>query len=253
MLFYFSGTGNSRYIAECIGGILDEAPADIKPLLQTQDTYKSETPFVFVTPTYAWRLPRLVASWMQKQKFCGNANAYFVMTCGSEIGNAQKSLQALCAECGLQYCGVYPVVMPENYIAMFSAPTVAQAQKILAAAAPAPAEAAAYIVQNKPFPQRRVTPLDRLYSGPVNPLFYRLFVKAKPFYATDACIACGKCVQACPLGNIRLQAGKPVWGDTCTHCMACIAYCPKTAVEYGRKSAGKPRYTLEKAKKDEER
>ena len=51
--------------------------------------------------------------------------------------------------------------------------------------------------------------------------------------ATDACIGCGKCVELCPLNNIRLENGKPVWGKHCTHCMACICYCPKEAIEYG--------------------
>ena len=35
-------------------------------------------------------------------------------------------------------------------------------------------------------------------SGPVNPVFYRFFVKADAFRATDACIGCGKCEARCP-------------------------------------------------------
>ena len=68
-------------------------------------------------------------------------------------------------------------------------------------------------------------------------------VKAKPFYTTDACVACGKCAELCVLNNITLNADeKPVWGDNCTHCMACICNCPAEAIEYGKKSQGKPRY-----------
>ena len=37
-----------------------------------------------------------------------------------------------------------------------------------------------------------------------------------------------------------------VWGSDCTHCMACICDCPAEAIEYGKKSVGKPRYTFEK-------
>ena len=82
-------------------------------------------------------------------------------------------------------------------------------------------------------------------SGPVNPVFYRFFVKAEAFRATDACIGCGRCVELCPLNNVHLKNGKPVWGKNCTHCMACICYCPKEAIEYGEKSKGKPRYHFE--------
>lgn len=65
------------------------------------------------------------------------------------------------------------------------------------------------------------------------------------FTVSDACIGCGKCVQLCPLNNIRLDKDKPVWGSNCTHCMACICYCPKEAIEYGKRSVGKPRYHFE--------
>ena len=82
-------------------------------------------------------------------------------------------------------------------------------------------------------------------AGDTAPVFYRFFVKADAFRATDACIGCGKCVELCPLNNIRLENGKPVWGKNCTHCMACICHCPKEAIEYGKKSKGKPRYHFE--------
>ena len=44
------------------------------------------------------------------------------MTCGSEIGNAARYNQALCRKKGLRHRGTLPVVMPENYIALFDAP-----------------------------------------------------------------------------------------------------------------------------------
>ena len=81
--------------------------------------------------------------------------------------------------------------------------------------------------------------------GGVRPIFYRFFVKADAFTASDACIGCGKCVRECPLNNIHLEQGKPTWGKNCTHCMECICYCPKEAIEYGKKSVGKPRYHFE--------
>ena len=86
-------------------------------------------------------------------------------------------------------------------------------------------------------------------SGPVNPVFYRFFVKAEAFRATDSCIGCGKCVELCPLNNIRLENGRPVWGKNCTHCMACICYCPKEAIEYGKRAKVSPGITLKRWKR----
>ena len=34
-------------------------------------------------------------------------------------------------------------------------------------------------------------------------------------------------------------------GTHCTHCKACICYCPKESIEYGKKSRGKPQYHFE--------
>lgn len=74
-------------------------------------------------------------------------------------------------------------------------------------------------------------------SSAVNPIFYPLFVKAKPFAAGNACISCGKCEKLCPMNNITLPNGRPVWGDNCTQCMACICYCPTEAIEYGKRAS----------------
>ena len=79
----------------------------------------------------------------------------------------------------------------------------------------------------------------------VNPIFYKFFVKANAFTASSACIGCGQCVKRCPMNNVTFKDGKPVWGKACTHCMACICYCPVSAIEYGKKSVGQPRYHFE--------
>ncbi|MGN0520886.1 MAG: EFR1 family ferrodoxin [Candidatus Fimenecus sp.] len=252
MIFYFSGTGNSRFAAETVGKALSETPISVNALLQKQNRaaggeYVSETPFVFVSPTYAWRISRVMENFIRENTFSGCRNAYFLMTCGDSIGAAAQYLQALCTEKGLQFCGVQKIVMPENYIAMFSAPEKTEAQKIIENAVPVLNTAAEAVRAKKDFPPQKISAFDRVYSGPVNALFYKLFVSAKGFYATDACVSCEQCVRICPLNNIKLQNGKPVWGADCTHCMACICHCPKEAIEYKTKSKGQPRYTAEKA------
>ena len=62
----------------------------------------------------------------------------------------------------------------------------------------------------------------------------------------SACIGCGKCAKLCPLNNIMLKDGKPVWGDECTHCMACIGNCPTEAIEYGSITQKKEKYNFGK-------
>ena len=136
--------------------------------------------------------------------------------------------------------------MPENYIAMFNAPGEEESRAIVAKAKPVLEQAGELIRQGKDLPVPKVSLLDKLKSGPINEGFYKFYVKADAFFATDACTGCGFCVEACPLNNIRLNDGKPVWGKNCTHCMACICGCPTEAIEYGKRSRGKPRYQCPK-------
>ena len=167
------------------------------------------------------------------------------MTCGSEIGNAAQYNYALCQEKQLTYMGTAQIVMPENYIAMFDAPQAEEARQIVAKAEPDIDRVTSVIAANQAFTPPRNNFYDRFMSGPVNPIFYSFFVKANAFTAGDVCTGCGQCAKLCPTNNIMIQNGKPVWGGDCTHCMACICRCPVEAIEYGKKSLGKPRYHFE--------
>lgn len=249
MIIYFSGTGNSRYVANMINSAIDDEDeiVALNDLIKSgiQRPLLSEKPFVFVVPTYGWRIPRIVSNFIREADFGCNNKAYFVMTCGDGTGNAAAYAKKLCAEKGLVFMGLASVVMPENYIAMFAVPDRVQAEAIIKQAEPGMRSIAEYIKNGQQLPSEAVTLVDRFLSNVVNPIFYRFFVSAKGFYATDQCVACGKCVRLCPLNNVRLlESNKPEWGGECTHCMACICGCPEEAIEYKNKSKGKPRYYL---------
>ena len=247
MILFFSGTGNSNYVAKRIADALGDALVNLNDRIKSGDTSPVETGerVIIVTPTYAWRIPRVVRDWLLKTELHGAKNVWFVMTCGSEIGNADKYNRELCTEKGLSCMGTTQIVMPENYIAMFSAPQADEAREIVAKAEPNIDCVIASIQSNHPFAPTRNNLYDRFMSGPVNPIFYKFCVKADAFTVSDTCIGCGQCAKRCPMNNVTLKDGKPVWGKNCTHCMACICYCPKEAIEYGKKSVGQPRYRFE--------
>jgi len=243
MILYFTGTGNSKFVAKEIGCKLGEKPVSLFEYIKGNKTsnFESADPFVFVTPTYAWRIPKIVEEFIQKAHFANGQDAYFVLTCGDNIGNAGKYAKQLCESKGLCYKGIFKIVMPENYIAMFSVPKMDEAIGIVKASLPEIDKVARYIAQRKEhYP--KTTFADNILSSVVNQSFYSLFVKDKAFQVLDSCNGCGLCESICPLNNINLQDGKPIWNGTCTHCMACINSCPQEAIEYGGKSIGKPRY-----------
>ena len=247
MILILSGTANSKYVAMRIADALGDALVNLNDRIKASDTSLVETGerVIIVTPTYAWRIPRVVRDWLRKTELRGAKQAWFVMTCGSEIGNADKYNRELCAEKVISCMGTAQIVMPENYIAMFSAPQADEAREIVAKAEPNIDCVIASIQSNQPFAPTRNNLYDRFMSGPVNPIFYKFFVKANAFTVSSACIGCGQCAKRCPMNNVTLKDGKPVWGRNCTHCMACICYCPVSAIEYSKKSVGQPRYHFE--------
>lgn len=248
MILYFSGTGNSEYVAQKLGQAVGDEVLNLFEAIKNSDfsERRSQRPWVVVAPTYAWRLPRILQAWLERTPLSGSAELYFVMTCGGSIGDAGRYLAELCAQKGMNDRGCMEIVMPENYLALFTTPTREEALRTIEKADRGIESAARLLKGGEDFPRPEVSFGGRVNSGLVNRLFYPLFVHAKKFYATDACVSCGRCVEVCPLGNVRLSGGKPVWGDRCTHCMACICRCPKEAIEYGRHSRGLPRYTCPK-------
>lgn len=246
MVLYFTGTGNSRYIAQRIADKLQDELISINDRIKANDKQeiKAQKRIVIITPTYAWRIPRTVKEWLTKTEISGAKQVWFVMNCGAQIGNASKYNKKLCEEKDLAYMGTAQIIMPENYIAMFGVPNAEQARKIVKNAETDIDNAAAVIADNRKLtsPQKFIY---KFMSGPLNVVYYPFCVKARAFTVSDACIGCGKCAKLCPLNNITIDNKKPVWGKNCTHCMACISYCPTKAIEYGKKSIGKPRYHFE--------
>ena len=61
MILYFSGTGNSAYVARQLGELLQEETIDVFARIRDKDTtaLQSGRPWIVVCPTYAWRIPRV--------------------------------------------------------------------------------------------------------------------------------------------------------------------------------------------------
>ena len=66
MIIYFSGTGNSRYIANRIADNIRDELIDANDKIKRRDTRTIQVNdrLVVVTPTYAWRIPWLVRDWI---------------------------------------------------------------------------------------------------------------------------------------------------------------------------------------------
>lgn len=244
MILYFSGTGNSKYVAKAIASKLgDEAysmNSDIREARKKE--YESKTPWVIVFPIYLSTIPRIVLDYLQRVKLSGAKEMYFVGTCASEVGATANATMALCKEKQMIHKGVAKVVMPQNYIALFKMTEPEEIKRRQENALATVDQIVQTIQKGETLTIGPVSKLEYAAVRVVEKMYNGPFTKTKKFYATDACVGCSLCERACPMQKIHMIDGKPKWDGSCIHCMSCINQCPKQAIEYGKKTIGKQRY-----------
>ena len=79
MIFCFSGTGNSRYIARRFAEALQDTIIDLNAKIKAQDNSLIQTgqDVIIVVPTYAWRIPRVVSEWLTASDIYGNGTSCY--------------------------------------------------------------------------------------------------------------------------------------------------------------------------------
>ena len=159
MILYFTGTGNSAFIAKRIAEKTGDTAVDVFPMIRENDYGKlsSSRPFVVVCPTYGWQIPHVLGNWLKKTRLSGSRKLYFVMTCGDGIGNAGGYAKRFCEKKGMEYMGCGKVVMPENYVAMFPVPDRTEAERIIGKAIPQADQIAEHIRKENPLPKAEIS------------------------------------------------------------------------------------------------
>lgn len=252
MIFYFSGTGNSAWIAQQLGEALHEAVHRITDKLPNQIyTLQPRERLGFVFPVYSWGPPSVVLEWLARL-LCSETPSYlyFVCTCGDDAGKTALLFRKVAERRGWVCKAGFSVTMPNTYVCLpgFDVDSVeVEKQKIC--------DARSRIVQVIEWVDRKVSRFDCHEGGApytksylLRPLFNRFFVSASRFHVMETCISCGKCEQACPMHNIQMKEGKPEWGSQCSMCLACYHHCPKHAVAYGNQTRKKGQYIFKSPK-----
>lgn len=248
MVIYFTGTGNSQYVAEAIADRLEDEVVKSNDYIKQNKAgnFKSNKPFVFVFPVYLSTIAELFADFIRISEFSNEdgsmSKAYFVATCVSEMGASANACKKLCDSKNLEYMGIYQVDMPQNYIAFFKMTEEKECIRRQDKALNAADEICNVIKKGEKLDMSMRSGFECWYTGIVEKIYNGSFTGTKNFYVTDECVGCGICEQNCPLNRISMEDGKPRWTGKCVHCMGCINRCPKKAIEYGKKTIGKTRY-----------
>ncbi|MCB9498746.1 MAG: flavodoxin [Bacillales bacterium] len=242
MILYFTGTGNSRYLASVLKDQLNDEVVSINDLIKNQvnKTFFSQKPYIFITPIYFGRIPKIVADFILCYTFEGSNKVYFISSYYSGPYDTQKYNKELSQKKNFEYMGTYTIQMPQGHIVLTNCSNEGEAKSIIASSTEKVLKEIEKIKTLSPFLEEKTK--GKIVSNLVNPLFYTFIAKSKDFKANDKCIACAKCVSLCPLNNISIVNSLPLWGNNCTHCMACINSCPKEAINYGNKTVKRIRY-----------
>lgn len=264
MIFYFSGTGNTKWAASKTAAALDDQLIDIAATLKHADSdstfsyeLKDDEPVGFFFPVHGWRPPLIVKEFVRHLRINqAGSYCYVVCTAGDNVGEAVDILEKDLAEVGIKVHSAISLIMPESYVGL-PFMDVDKPEKEAKKKREADEKLSKFIDDIR---QRRHGIRDilignwpRINSRLIGDVFIRWIIKDTPFRVDpNRCISCGLCVNNCPVNDMAMDENKhPVWlhNGKCLSCFACYHHCPTRAIEYGGRTKGKGQYYFEKVKK----
>lgn len=224
MVFYFTGTGNSLYIAKQI----EPSPHSIPQEMRKEKPEFSAESIGIVAPIYGHELPAMVKDFLKKSIFHTDY-FYLILTYGNRHGGAAELAREYCGECGIIPDYINVIVMVDNWLPGFDMEEQKRIDKGIE-------KNLAVILEDLRSRKRFVSPvtetdlaahrefLSRMSRMPADAWQHLIRV-------TDSCIGCGICEKVCPSGSIRLRDGKAVHTPgRCQTCLACAHACPQKAI-----------------------
>ena len=249
MILWYSGCGNSRFVAETLSKELGDERMIFIPEAARQAAaleFGQDEVLGIVFPVYSWSVPKLVSEYLRTVHVTGRpAYVFAACTCGDETGLTERHLKKDLHKQGLTLDAFFSFQMPETYINLpgFKLDTDENALRKINGTQESLKETVRLIKQ------RTKGNFDRLKGGSsflksniLKPLFYGLLITDRKFRVSDSCIGCGICAKNCPLQNITIENDRPKWNGNCTNCMSCYHRCPKNAINFGKVTIGKGQY-----------
>jgi len=276
MIFYFTGTGNTRWAAQqmahATGDELRFIPDELRKARQHgEDESHNGVLYYelaegerlgFCFPTHGWQPPHIVREFIRRAVFRCHASTYVyaLTTCGDNMGYAMRIFDKELSAKGLRTDARFAVVMPESNVCFsflhLDTPD-GEARKIAAAR-----KRMTHICDTVRERRHGVEDLVKgaipfTYTYIIGGYYNKHLITDKHFWVDEeACICCGLCARLCPVDDITCtpsdhQTGKiqpPHWkhDGSCTNCLACYHHCPQHAIHWGKMQRGQYRFRNEK-------
>ena len=226
MIFYFTGTGNSLYLAKELGGDIRSIPQVIR---QEKLSFEAEE-IGIVCPVYGHEMPAMVKEFIRRASF-QTSYFYVVLTYGANHGGAAQLADKFVQKAGKKADYITTVEMVDNFLPAFDMEEQVAMDKQVGRQVE---RVKADIAARKREVQKATLKDKMTHKG------YVTWVKNAPetiwanYVVTDECVGCGICTRVCPAGCIRLEEQRAVHSlENCQACYACIQACPKKAIVFG--------------------
>ena len=227
MVFYFTGTGNSLYVAKQ----LDAEQVSIPQAIHEKNTVYEADSIGVVCPVYGHEMPAMVKEFLQKADF-RTEYFYLILTYGRIHGGAAELAENFLDTCGKKADYINTIIMVDNFLPGFDMEeqiAINPEKKVEEHIAAIKAD-----IESRKCYRQPVTQEDRDWhqaylarQAGVPADFYQ-----KIYRVTEECIGCGICTKVCPAGCIHLEDQKAVHTmENCQMCMACIHHCPENAIQ----------------------
>ena len=238
IVLYFTGTGNSLYVARQLAG--KHAEVLSIPQMVKQGRYEFEADEIgIVYPIYGHMPPYMVRQFIQKARL-KSAYKFAVLTYGARKCDAVEIWDGISRKAGYAFDYIGTIIMVDNWLPNFDM----NEQILIDKHIPENLQKIAADLAAQRRWHEPVTEEERqMHRGfmqwtKLDPEVGFLMKSEKCFTVTDACIGCGACVSVCPRGNYELtSAGVKMSGD-CEYCFACIQNCPQKAIRFLRSEDG---------------
>ena len=247
IIFYFSGTGNSKNVTKWIKELSDvnNVSCEIYDISQTNTEnfpkISKEDTVIFISPIHGFNYPPIMVNFLFRFPN-GNNNVYLMNTRAGMLikkfitpglsGIAFYLATLILSFKGYKIKGYMPVNLPSNWISVHPGLNDSTIDFLHS--------------ENKKrlFPFFNKIKDDLCYLKYLREIFLDIFVApiaipyylvgrfmlSKTYFASANCNNCMACINNCPVNAIKLVNNRPFWTYKCESCMKCVGNCPHKAI-----------------------
>lgn len=241
-IFYFSGTGNSLWLAKKISEKLEDSKLISIPVVIKQEMKIKGEIIGIVCPIYMYNIPLLVADFI---RMIERADYIFMVYAGAgHLGGGIKDTMKIFDSQKLKLNSLFNVPLPSNYTPYGVTPKDKQ-KEMFDSVDSKVADIVETVKSHGSFMDSANTSFYNTYIHPG--ILYRLGYRRinmldEAFTTDEKCNGCSICQKVCPVNNITMKANRPVWNHQCQQCYACLQWCPTESIQAGRNTVGIERY-----------